>query len=133
MSRLGVFQLAAALLVATSGGTQAQWERFRGPQDGVTADDPRLPERWSETENVVWKVDLPGLSWSSPIVTGNHVFVTSAVSTGEEPEPIPGLYDPGDHNGAARSSAVHSFTVTDIDFGSGRVRWQRELHRGVDE
>ena len=49
---------------------------------------------WSETANVVWKVDVPGLGWSSPVIWGDHVFVTSAISAGEEPAPIKGLYDP---------------------------------------
>ena len=121
--------LAAALLTLTTpSAAQEQWPRFRGPAAGAVGDDPALPETWSETENVVWKVDIPGQSWSSPVVWGDHIFVTSAISAGEEPAPIPGLYDPGDDNGATRSSAVHRWVVLDIDFNTGRLRWQRELY-----
>ena len=50
----------------------AEWPQFRGLTAGAVADDPALPERWSETENVVWTVDIPGLGWSSPIVSGDQ-------------------------------------------------------------
>src|SRR5262245_14649689 len=76
-----------------------EWPRFRGLQAGVAVDDPALPDRWSQTENVVWKAEIPGLGWSSPVVWGDHVFITAAVSTGSEVAPIRGLYDPGEENG----------------------------------
>ena len=105
-----------------------QWPQFRGTQAGVADDDPALPDRWSETENVVWKADIPGLGWSSPIVWGDHVFVTTAISGGVEPAPTKGLFDPiGDHS-RNRSAAVHRWMLLDLDFASGKVRWQRELH-----
>ena len=52
-------------------------------------------------------IDIPGLSWSSPVVWNDHIFITTAISAGEEPMPIPGLYDPGEEQGNLRSSAVH--------------------------
>ena len=113
---------------ATAVAGQDEWARFRGPAAGVVADDPALPETWSETENVVWTVDIPGLSWSSPVVSGDHIFVTSAISGGDEPDPVKGLYDPGDDNGSRASSNEHRWMVYDIDFESGQIRWQRELH-----
>ena len=69
-----------------------QWPQFRGPSAGVAADDPALPDTWSPTENVVWKADVPGMGWSSPVVWGDHVFLTSVVSTGTGEPPKPGLY-----------------------------------------
>ena len=53
---------------------------FRGPLAGVIADDPTLPDTWSETENIVWKTDIAGLGWSSPVVWDDHIFITAAVS-----------------------------------------------------
>ena len=119
------------LLIFTSAAASAQWAQFRGPRAGDIADDPALPDTWSETENVVWKIDIPGLSWSSPVVEGDHIFVTTAISAGDEPEPVKGLYDPGDDNGSRVSSNEHRWVVYDIDFETGQVRWQRELHSGV--
>jgi outer membrane protein assembly factor BamB len=105
-----------------------RWPQFRGTQAGVADDDPALPDRWSETENVVWKADIPGLGWSSPIVWGDHIFVTTAISAGVEPAPTKGLFDPiGDHS-RNKSTAVHRWMVLDLDFNSGSVRWQRELY-----
>jgi outer membrane protein assembly factor BamB len=72
-----------------------QWPRFRGFDDGNIADDPNLPDTWSETENIRWKTDIPGTGWSSPIIWGEHVFLTATIGAGAEPQPIKGLYDPG--------------------------------------
>ncbi len=118
-----------ALLAMPGVSAADQWPRFRGPQAGAVADDPALPDTWSETENIVWKIDIPGLSWSSPVVWDDHIFITTAISAGEEPMPIPGLYDPGDEQGSLRSSAVHRWILYDVDFETGQIRWARELHR----
>jgi outer membrane protein assembly factor BamB len=126
----GVTSAVLLLCVAASASAQ-QWTRFRGPGAGEVGDDPALPETWSSTDNVKWRVDVPGLGWSSPVVWGEHVFLTSAVSAGDEPEPIPGLYDPGDDQGAVRSAQEHRFMVYDFDLESGRLRWQRELRHSV--
>ena len=119
------------LVLACGSGTasgQEAWPQFRGLAAGVVPDDPNLPEHWSETDNVVWATDIPGLAWSSPVITGDHVFITSAISAGEEREPIKGLYDPGMENGSEGSSNEHRWMLYDVDFHTGRIRWQRELH-----
>jgi outer membrane protein assembly factor BamB len=120
------------VIVSAARGISAQdhWPKFRGLHAGAVPDDPALPDSWSATENVVWKTAVPGLGWSSPIVWGDHVFVTSAISAGKEPSPIPGLYDPGDDQGSIRSTAEHRWVVYDIDFRTGKLLWERELLRG---
>src|SRR6266511_5884081 len=67
-----------------------QWPQFRGLQAGVAADDPTLPDSWSETDNIAWKVPIPGLGWSSPVVWDDHIFLTSAISSGSEKAPVTG-------------------------------------------
>src|SRR5437868_2041186 len=67
------------------------WPQFRGNQAGV-AEGKGLPGTWSTTTNVVWKIDIPGSGWSSPIVWGNRIFVTSVVPEGKAEPPIKGLY-----------------------------------------
>ena len=69
-----------------------QWPQFRGPDGSGVAEDPRLPERWSQTENVAWKTDIPGLGWSSPVVWGDRIFVTSVIPLVEQEKPRTGLY-----------------------------------------
>src|SRR5687768_15264264 len=71
--------------------------QFRGADSrGVAPDNPRLPEQWSQGENVVWKIPVPGRGWSSPIVWDDKVFVTTVVSEGKVEEPKPGLYFGGE-------------------------------------
>ncbi len=59
------------------------------------------------------------------------MFVTSAVSAGDEPKALPGLYDPGDEHGKTKSSSVQRWTVFDFDFTTGQLRWSTELKSGV--
>ena len=99
------------------------WPRFRGLSAGVAADDPALPDTWSPTENVVWKMDVPGIGWSSPVVWGDHVFLTTVVNTAQQEPPKPGFYL-GDW---PPSGAPHRWMVYDIDFRTGKVRWEREV------
>ena len=51
-----------------------------------------VPEKWSATENIRWKVAVPGQGWSSPIVWGDTVFLTSGISSKPFKQPTPGLY-----------------------------------------
>jgi outer membrane protein assembly factor BamB len=123
--------LVAALVLSSGLTATAQWPQFRGPRSGDIPDDPRLPDSWSETENVAWKIDIPGDGWSSPVVWGGQIFVTSTVSPSAEPRPIKGLYDPGDENGKTRSTAEHRWMVHAVDLATGKIRWQQELLRAV--
>jgi len=85
----------------------ADWPQFRGPElQGISREDA-LPLRWSDTENVAWKVGIPGQSWSSPIVWGDRVFVTTATDNGE------------------------SCRVLALDRKSGRLLWNREVFQQV--
>jgi hypothetical protein len=60
--------LALTVQLLASVGATDRWPQFRGPHAGVADNDPALPETWSTTENVAWRVDVPGQSWSSPVV-----------------------------------------------------------------
>jgi outer membrane protein assembly factor BamB len=60
------------------------WPEFRGPDGSGKADDKGLPVRWNERQNVAWKTALPGLGWSSPVVWGGQVWVTTANEEGTE-------------------------------------------------
>jgi outer membrane protein assembly factor BamB len=123
----------AGLMLLTMAGVSAtdQWPQFRGLLAGVAADDATLPDVWSETQNVVWKASIPGLGWSSPVVWEDHILLTSAISTGQEAAPAKGLYDPGDEHGKMKSSSPQHWVVYDVDFKTGKVRWERELRNAV--
>jgi outer membrane protein assembly factor BamB len=127
-----VTRVAIAILIVAgtlSLSASDRWPQFRGTAAGVADDDPALPDRWSDTENVAWKIVIPGLGWSSPVVWDDHVFITTAISEGDEPPPEKGLFDPiGDHS-RNQSTHVHRWVLMDFDVATGKLRWQRELHR----
>ena len=61
-----------------------QWTEFRGPQGTGMAAKAAIPERWSETENVRWKVPVHGRAWSSPVVLGQQIWLTTATPDGTQ-------------------------------------------------
>lgn len=58
------------------------WPQFRGPTQQGHSTEKNLPLTWSETENVAWKTELPGLGWSSPSIAGNRLWLTTGVDDG---------------------------------------------------
>ena len=113
---LGLIDLAAA-------AAEENWPKFRGLNAGVAEDSPTLPENWSQTENVVWNIEVPGQGWSSPIVWDDQIFLTSVTSDDPGIAPQLGLYD--GHSTAAVPTAVHQWIVYGIDLNDGRIRWER--------
>ncbi len=127
---VGVF--AITLLLGELVGANDNWQQFRGPtMNAVVADNPNLPERWSQTENVEWVAEIPGLGWSSPIVWGNRVFLTTVTAEGEFERPKPGLYAP---NGRSEPPQLdHDWRVYCLDLETGGVIWQRSVRAGIPE
>lgn len=119
--------LAVMFAVGTSAFAQtSNWPQFRGPNVDGLAEGDTLPDTWSATKNVVWKVDVPGWGWSSPVVWGEKIFVTSAVSEKELTTPKVGGY-PG---GRVLPGDVHRWMTYCLDFHSGKILWQREAFKG---
>ena len=81
--RLAVLALASISSVLAA-APEAGWPEFRGPTGQGLATAEGLPERWSETENVRWKTPLRGKGWSSPVVLGGQVWLTTATEDGRE-------------------------------------------------
>jgi len=72
--------LVMSLVIALSGVVLAEnWPGWRGPRGDGTSLEKNAPVRWSETQNVVWKVPIPGKGHASPIVWGRHIFVVTAI------------------------------------------------------
>jgi outer membrane protein assembly factor BamB len=103
------------------------WPCFRGSAAGVS-EGQNLPATWSTTENIAWKVHVPGRGWSSPVVWGDKVFLTSVVSDGKVEEPKKGLYFGGER--PKPSAERHHWMVWCFDFRSGQKLWQQEAHQG---
>jgi len=133
-SKAGRFHLAVPLFVsiafAAQGATpSAHWPQFRGSGSVGVAENPDLPDRWTTNENVAWNVTVPGRGWSSPIVWGERVFLTTVTSDGEMEEPKKGLYFGGERKDIPKGA--YRWRVLCLDLNSGRELWQREAHSGT--
>lgn len=107
------------------------WPQFRGPGASGVSPASGLPDTWNAEENVAWKTPVPGRGWSSPIVWNNRIFVTSAINEAGETEAVKkGLYFGGNR---PAPKDVHRFVVYCLDLESGKIVWEREVHRGVPE
>lgn len=129
MIRRSLLCAAVATVVLADVSAAQDWPQFRGRDAGVAQDDPRLPDTWSAVDNVAWSTGLPGVGWSSPVVSGDHVFVTAVVTSGQEPAARPGLYNPGAVTEV--SPAVHRWMVYDVALATGKLRWEREVRRAT--
>jgi len=75
--------LLGAVIVRVVGG---DWPQWRGPDGQGHAAATRLPATWSEHVNVTWKTEIPGRGWSSPVIAGDQVWLTTARETPVKPE-----------------------------------------------
>jgi len=108
--------VAASFSMPTFGG---DWTQFRGPGGLGISDDKGLPVTWSATENIAWKVELPGPGASSPIVVGKRVFLTCYTGYGLEPA-----------KGDSKELRRHLFC---FDRGSGKELWKKTFEPKLPE
>jgi outer membrane protein assembly factor BamB len=131
-SRLAGVALAALTASVTPAADQ-NWPSFRGPDAaGVAGRAANPPSTWDlqSSRNIAWKTSIPGLAHSSPIVWGDRIYVTTAVaSTGKQ------TVATGDVDKAGIDSASdlvsHVWHLIAFDKSTGKVAWDREVHRGV--
>ena len=105
------------------------WPLFRGPSAAGVAEKQNLPDRWNGTtgQNILWRVQVPGLAHSSPIVWGDRIFVTTAISSRPNATFKPGLYGDGD---ASDDHSRHQWKIYAFDKHSGKVLWDRVAFEG---
>jgi len=106
------------------------WPQFRGPGASGIADGHKLPVSWdaARLETLLWKTPIPGLAVSSPIVWGDRVFVTTAISSDPQAVFRHGLY--GDVTPSPDVSE-HSWRVYCLDKRSGKIIWERTARTGI--
>jgi outer membrane protein assembly factor BamB len=147
-------QEAAVRMIADEGEGTKYWPRWRGPSGQGVASGTGYPDSWSATQGILWKSPVPGTGNSSPIVWGDHIFVTSSYEGGrklsllayrrsdgrllwETPAPA-GRTDSGAHykNGHASSTPATDGQRIYVLFGArglfafdfgGKLVWQRDL------
>ena len=103
------------------------WPQWRGPLSTGASPSADPPTEWSETENIRWKVELPGHGSASPIVWDDHIFILSAIPAGVGSASGPGLFGRLRDRlmSAVSSTDVQQFTVTAYDRHDGSVVWER--------
>jgi outer membrane protein assembly factor BamB len=101
------------------------WQQWRGPLANGVAPHANPPIHWSETNNLRWKISLPGKGHSSPIVFGNAVYVLSALPVGSPQKPV---YDdaPGVHDSVPVTQR-HQFLALAISRRDGSILWSKSL------
>jgi len=130
---------------------ETTWPQFRGHAGRAVSTIETLPTKWSTTINVAWNAVVPGRGWSSPIVWGDQVIVTSAVGTGAFKQASPGIYG-NDYvaelvqQGMSEAQVMEKLRLRDLespaeagdlrfmvysfDVKTGKLRWEQEAHKG---
>lgn len=121
--------LSAALASAALAGDN--WPAFRAGLQPTVAEESTLPETWDQKKNVKWVTEIKGDGWSSPVVWGRRVFVTSALSNAKIPEHRKGLYIQ-DVNGSAPPGQFR-WVVTCLDRETGKILWEHEPFKGAPQ
>ncbi len=132
----------AALFVCVAGVTAsaANWPGWRGPNgDGTTTEAKNLAVKWSPTENVKWKVELPAWSGSSPVVWGDRIFINTpskeeaAPAEAAPPPPGPGgkaRPRPGGNRPATNGPGGQQLLLLCLDRATGKELWRRQVDQG---
>jgi outer membrane protein assembly factor BamB len=115
MNRLGVCCCALLITLAANCLLADNWPQFRGPGGLGVSEERGLPARWSPTENIAWKTDLPGPGSSSPIVWGDRIFITCYSDYGLDES------NPGNPDNLKR----HLLCIQRMD---GKILWDRTVN-----
>lgn len=126
--------ICAAILLALSGtpfmaqapDRSAHWPQWRGPFfNGMARGD--APLTWSEQSNLKWKTEIPGRGFSTPVIWGDRIFLTTAVPTGKPVADTPATGDSQRRRAGGDTSpqAEHKFELLCLDRKTGKLIWQR--------
>jgi len=135
-SSIGTLFLLSAVVVLSlpvagqKSPAAANWPSFRGPNASGVADGQPLPADWDvpTSRNVRWTTPIPGLGHSSPVIWGDRLFVSSAISGMAKPEIKTGIY--GDVT-SVKDDTSHRWVVYCLDTRSGKILWEKTVVSGV--
>ena len=149
--RKAVVVCALLLMSITVHAQDTAWPQFLGPDSNPVGKHGKLAERWSKTENVEWSIQIPGRGWSSPIVTGGKVYLTTVTTEGKSKPPQAGTEYSNEYvaelqkQGLSMQEIIKRVTERDIELPtevqlhyflyclnlkSGKVEWTKEFHTG---
>lgn len=126
--RWSLLPVALVFLVSSSLPAQsrnaAMWPHWRGPShDGVAK--ASVPLTWSDTQNVGWKIEIPGRGHSTPVIVGDRIFLTTAIPTGKRAEAAASAGGGRGAGGGSGAGEEHRLEVLAIDRATGKIAWQR--------
>src|SRR4051812_1657982 len=134
--RLSLLLSACLCLLLFRPAAAENWPQFRGPRGDGVVKEVTQPEQWSADEHVAWKVAIAGVGWSQPIVWGDKVFITTAVS--DKKRPKPGDWTPGE--GGILTALFGSYKkppnidcqwkLLCLDAATGRTLWEQTAYTG---
>jgi len=112
--------------------TDRQWSQYRGNMSSGYLDQVNLPETFDikSGKNVKWKKEIPGLGLSSPVIWGDKLFITTAISDSDKKGLKPGLY--GDI-GSVSDDSEHQWIIYCINKNTGEIIWERVSFTGIPE
>jgi len=120
----------ALTLIPACIAADGNWPQFRGPSGSGLGDGANPPVQWDAAKgtNIAWTAEIPGLSVSSPVVWGDRIFVTTAISSDPNQKWRTGLY--GD-TGSAPDRSSHQWKVFVLDKKTGKVLWEQLAYQGI--
>jgi len=107
-----------------------QWPQFRGPFASGIVESEQIPEKWdlNTGENILWKSSIPGLGHSSPVIWGDRLFVTTAISGSGNNSLKVGLYGDIDEVG---DRSEHEYRLYCFHKKTGELLWDRLVYKGI--
>jgi hypothetical protein len=130
MRRFRIVLTAFACVFAGVSLSAQHWPAFRGANAAGVADGTPTAVKWNvaTNQNVAWKTPVPGVAVSSPIVWGDRVFVSTAISSDPNQSIRTGFY--GDVE-PVKDSSKHTWRLLALDKKSGKVLWDKIAYEGV--
>jgi len=149
----GAIVLSGSFLIYSFTPSPVSWPQFRGSGNNMVVTNANLPTEWNDSQNVLWKSDINGAGWSSPIVAGDKIFITSVfqekAAPGAKPadQPTPPPPPPPAQPGAQQAAPqgppppqvedtrykeeVYRWELTCFDLNSGKELWRQVAFTGA--
>ena len=130
-----IFAFAAIVAIASQpAGFEENWHHWRGPHaTGAASMDANPPTTWSETENIRWKVSIPGTGHAAPIIWEDKIFIQTAIKgemvQEDDDNPFSGFFQ--QRRGRGGSAEIYKFDLIAIDRSNGEILWQKTLRELV--
>ncbi len=131
-----ILLLALAVAGLSSAGLADDWPQFRGPNAAGIAGEKGLPSEWGPDKNVAWKVKVPGVAWSSPIISGDKVILTTAITENQRKPQAGGGFGGGrppggggrppggfGRGGGSPPNALYRWEIHCLDRATGKTLW----------